>query len=619
MSITKLTLAGEHVTLNHLPPEFAEPLFDRWIAHVKAKEGGIVGFDVETTAIDELLGPFEPEAKLRLVQFGSRKYAWSLDPHDGFWHVRIEALLNDPELRFVSHTNYDPLWAKREFDTPIDDRWIDTMPMACLLFPGVTARKGLKELCARFIDVKLAEAEVALIARFKELAPTGQRVGKKLKQWGFTNIPLDDLTFAEYAGLDAISVRRLLDVLSAKLRTRDGRQAKLSRREQTIQRLATSMRYKGLRVDAQWTANLMRDVETEYMEADDRLRELWGFSPLSPKRGDWLIDAGVRFLDVTPTGLPKLTMPSAAAPGTLIELAERYAEHAELGPVFADMVTIGSNKNFLSNLRIITESAKNDGLVHPEIVTQAAHTGRMSIKKPAMQTLKKRDPRLRGCFIARDGMVLVGADYASQEIRIAAAYSRDETLLRIVREDLNQHLETCKMIFGVSDKTTMRREGQSFYDCSKTLDFAQQYGAGPKRIAAQLDVSYAEAKGMWLAWREAYAGLVAWTESIGRADKIINPWGRIIPADPWRGYASGNYAVQGTGRDVLGDAIVRLADAGWAQALWLPVHDELILEVHEDEAELALKALQTYMPAKIKDIELPVTAEIIGKRWGVGE
>jgi DNA polymerase-1 len=622
--IIRRKVAGQAVRVNALPWPELTSRFDKWVEHVKAHEDGIVGLDVETTAIDETLGPFEPTAKVRLIQFGSLREAWVLNPDSTAldWHLRIVALFKDPEIRFVSHTNFDPLWILREYgiDLGENDRIIDTFVMANLLFPGVTERKDLKDLSDRFIDAQLTEAQVALIARFKELAPTGQRVGKKLKQWGFTNIPLDDEIFLSYAGLDAIYVRRLLDILAAQVRkVHDPRFAKLSRREQRIQRLATTMRYRGLKVDLEWTRDLLEDTKAAYYAADARLEELWGFARYSPKRGDWLIDHGAKFTEVTPSGLPKLTMPSAASPGTLPDLAERYASDSILGPVFADMLILGAHKNMLQNLRIIEASALNDGRAHPEIKTQAAHTGRMSIIKPALQTLKKRDPRMRGCFVADDGYLLVGADYASQEIRIAAAYSRDETLLRIVRENLNQHLVTCEMIFGVSDKTTLRREGQSFYDCSKTLDFAQQYGAKPKRIAAQLDIGLGEATEMWESWRETYRGLVEWTANIGKAETIINPWGRRIPADPWRDYASGNYAVQSTGRDVLGDAIIRLDDAGWGDTLWLPVHDELILMVPEDEAEEACQVLTECMSTKIRDIELPAKGEIIGKRWGVSE
>lgn len=658
MPVYRRTIAREQVRLNHLPWPELESRFDRWVTHVKANEGSIIGLDCETTAIDEVLGPFQPDMICRLIQFGSHREAFALDPHDEFWRAKIIGLLEDPDIRFVSHTNYDPLWISREFGIALSDgdRIIDTIVIASLLFPGITRPKDLKSLTSSFIDDGLSAAQTELFIRFRELAFDRSKLPKsfvdgesncrtpkcdetsyveslrglcelhhyepvkldrKLKMWGFTHVPIDDVVFAAYAGLDAIYVRRLLDELSKMIK---GKTKSLSRREQRIARLATDMRVRGLRVDPDWTASLLDDVEAEFNAADARLEELWGFPRYSPKRGDWLLDHGARFTEATPSGMPKLTMPSAASQGTLPDLVERYASDELLGPVFDDMLTLGTHKNFLQNLRIIIASAANDGRAHPEIKTQAAHTGRMSIIKPALQTLKKRDPRLRGCFVADPGHVLVGADYASQEIRIAAAYSRDKALLRIVREDLNQHLLTCESIFGVADKTTLRREGQTFYDCAKTLDFASAYGAGPRRIAEQLDISLDEATTMWTGWRDTYSGLVSWNEEIAKAQVVVNPWGRRIPTDQWgRGYANSNYAIQGSGRDVLGDAIIALDDAGWGDALWLFIHDEIILHVHEDEADEAAAVLTECMSTRFRDIELPAVGKVIGQRWGTDD
>lgn len=652
--IIRREIKGDPIRLNHLPwPELASR-FERWQAHVLENEKGLIGLDVETTAIDQVLSAFNPDASLRLVQFGSINEAWSLDPDDEFWRDRIECLLSDERFRFVSHTNYDPLWINREFGVWLGDQWIDTMPLACLVRPGHTP-KDLKSLSADYIDPALIEAEQELHAHIADLyyartvkLPKSFEAGKsacrvagcearswkdslcgrcyehyitrkpnkEVLAWGFTNIALDDEIFGTYAGLDAVVVRRLCDILGAQVAK--AKMSKLSRREQRINRATTASRIRGLLVDQEWTDKVVNEINDEYVSAQELISDVIGCRPLSPKVGDWLLDRGVKFTEATESGLPKLTMPSATSPGTLPDLLDRYGADPEVGPVIVARHTIGTHRNILANIEIIREQARADGYAHPQVNTMAAHTGRMSIVKPAMQTFKKNDPRLRGCFIARPGYVLVGADYKSQEIRIGAAFSRDPALLKIVAEDLNQHELTADLIFG---RGPDHREppwpgARSNYDKAKTLDFGLQYGIGPKKLAKQLDISYGEASALWAAWKRAYSGLVEWTDKIGQAKIIVNPWGRRIPADPWRPYASGNYAIQSTGRDVLGQAIERLIDAGWEDALWLPIHDELVLEVHSDEAEHAVAALEELMPTTIRGIELPVDAKIIGNRWG---
>lgn len=605
------SIQGEVCKIVALPwPELAEKFKKFVIAN------SVLGLDVETTAITDT-GAFDPDARLRMVQLGSRREAWCIDPHDEFWRPLLVRALSRPQTRYVSHTNYDVLWTHREFGVELGQRSIDLYPMAALLYPGEQADKDLKALSAQHIDGGLRAAETVLHERFRELAPVGERVGAKLKSWGFTNIPLDDPAFATYGGLDAIYARRLLDILAALLKR--ARQAKLSRREQRISRMATAMQERGLRVDREYTEELLAEVDGQWRVHEDHLRETFGFSPRSPKRAEWLAERGAKFTKVTPKGQPQLTMPSASSPGTLPDLAAKYADDDVLGPVFAEMIELASRSNLRTNLQSVLEHLDPHGFVHPRINTQAAVTGRMSIVHPAMQTFKKRDGRLRGCFISRDGYVLVGADYDSQEIRLGASFSKDKALRKIVRDGLNQHAETAAMIFGARyvDKTSVAnpRTGQTLYDQAKTLDFAQQYGAGPKRIAEQLGITKREATALWRAWRHAYAGLVAWTERMGQASTVINPWGRRIPADPWRSYANGNYAIQSSGRDVLGDAMCALEDAGWADTLWLPVHDELILQVPEDEAEEAAAALEACMYTKVGDIELTATAKILGTRW----
>jgi DNA polymerase-1 len=597
VSLLRAVVAGDPVKVFHLPPasvKFTDKFFNF------ANSNSIFGFDVETTSIDEMMGSFDPAMKLRTVQFGSRDTAWVLDAHNLFWRTAICNIINDNAKKFVSHSNYDPLWVEREFGVKLGPRSLDTLPMAKLLRPSDRGGNDLKLLSSVFIDSGLQAGEDALIKRFRELAPTGSRVGKTLKSWGFTNIPLDDKIFGMYAGLDAIYVRRMYDILLAEMNKRDC--VPLHDREQQIQRICTDSQIRGQRLDIDYTEDLLREIEDEYLEADGRLRETFGFTPLSPRVGPWLQQHGVEFYDFTPTGAPKLDKE------TLPDIARIYKDDKILGPILADKVLLSERKNLLANLRNVRNAVDSNGFVHPRINTQAAITGRMSIVSPAMQTFKKRDPRLRGCFISREGFIFVGADYNGQETRIGAAFSSDPALLEIVTHGLSMHKMTAKLIFG--DNYTPEQ-----YDQAKVLDFAQQYGAGPKTIARQLGIKMSEARKLWNAWRKAYKQLVEWTDYMATFSSVVNPWGREIPSDPRRKYANGNYAIQSSGRDVLGDAITALHDCGLGKYFWLPIHDEIVLEVPEKIAERARRALERKMYAKLGQVELTAEAKIIGHRW----
>lgn len=614
MPLIRTEIKGQPIRCFILPPTPGHPRWPHFAARWRefATSDSVFGLDVETTAIDEDLGTFDPAMRLRAVQFGTETEGWLLDPTSPVWRRRIVGLLADPSKRFVSHTNYDALWTLREFgiDLPAEDRSIDTMPMASLLRPGPLRPKDLKTLSELYIDGQLVAAEAAMDARFFELAPkearigttskNGLKAGKRLKAWGFTHIPLDDPAFGLYGALDAIYVRRLLPILDALLKQKG--MAKLSKREQKIERLMTGTQVRGMLVDAEFTKAALDEVETKFYAADGRLREVLGFTPGSPRVGPWLEGHGVVFYERTPTGRPKLDK------DTIPILAENADPMTEAGAVLHDLAVLSSSKNLKTNLATCYRARDAHGFVHPRIKTQQAVTGRMSITGPAMQTFKKGP--LRGCFIARPGHLFVGADYDSQEIRLAAAFSGDPAYVKIISEGLNQHDLTAELIFGPDWRDNPRNR-----QYAKVLNFAQQYGAGPKAIAFQLGISVKEAAKLWKAWNKAYSTLVSWSKELARYDSVTNPWERLIPADKWRPYANGNYAIQSSGRDALGDALVRLNEMGYGQTIWLPIHDEIILEVPEDGAERAAAVLSEAMFTTVGDIELTATAAIIGTRW----
>jgi DNA polymerase I len=647
VTLNRARVAGEKVRLIQLPPRSPRALA-AWAAFTASDT--VFGLDVETSAIDfDGLGPFDPHMTTRLVQFGNKDEAWVLEP-SGPWRADIEALLSS-SARFVSHNAaFDSTRILHEFGIDLAERSLDTLPMVCLLHPGRTAPHGLKPVCDAYIDDGLSVADQRLHAWFADryfasrprktaLLPANFEPGvsacRKPKTkgnkceapsdpaslcgyctehylsrpltgegeaWGWNNVPLTEPAYLDYAGLDAIYVRRLLDALNSELRRLGMR--RLSRTEQRVKRLMTDVSRRGHRVDLDWTAKVLADTERLVTDATERLQITTGLKPRSPHMRGWLTDHGAGRI----TSLDKDHLP---------DLLEKFGADEVLGPVIGDLVTVSQQSNLLSNLRTVWTHAQLDGgFAHPTINTLAAHTGRMSVQGPAMQTFAKQGEKgrlLRGCFIAREGHTLVGADYDGQEIRIAAALSGDPLLNKIVAEGLKQHVITAESIFG--DRWRGKDETPELYHAAKTLNFAQQYGAGPKKIGQQLGIPYAEAHEMWTNWRKAYAGLVEWSEKLSREHWVRNPFGRLIPRDPWREFANGNYSIQSTGRDVLGAALIRLADAGWGDTLWMTIHDEVILEVPEDRAEAAIDALTECLTTTVKGILLPAEGELIGPRW----
>lgn len=682
MPIRHHTVQGEDVRLVVLP-RYNEMALAAWQAFTESDN--IFGLDVETTAppafegAHKLFGPaialaeyrvpsdvsaayvkrgFAPGSKqrvgVRAIQFGSKTEGWVFDSAGPDWEPHVRALLLDVSKRFVSHNAaFDTTRVLHRYGIRLGLRSIDTLPMAGMVWPGRTAptegrSKGLKEVSAWGLDDDgLVRAEHALHCLFADIYPRSVSLPKsfepgvgpcrncndevslatslrgfgpacydaavgitqQVEEWGWTNVPLGHPVFTAYAGLDAVYVRRVLDWLASEIRRRG--MSALSKDEQRVKRMMVHRTNRGMKVDVDWTENTLAELRGENEAAGIEVIDRTGVrTPRSPVLKVWLAEHGCR----------TKSLDKAHRPGLLLT----HEDDEEVGPVLRAYDQFMGNVNLISNLETILRHAEGgNGCAHPTINTLQAHTARMSVTGPAMQTFKKTDPRLRGCFVARGGHVFVGADWDNQETRIAAAISGDPALNRIVAENLNQHLLTAESIFGNAGWIG-KAETPKLYTYAKNLDFAQQYGAMPKKIAAMIGVSEPDARAMWLAWRETYRGLVEWIEWIATLPYIRNPFGRIIPTDEYgRAFANGNYYIQSTGRDLLGKAMCNLADSGWGSSIWLPVHDEIILEVPEeraiDAAQALSEAMTMYLPNTHGDVKvnviIPATGEVIGNRW----
>ncbi|QXE35890.1 hypothetical protein KQY30_18110 [Streptomyces sp. GMY02] len=598
------THTGHTMTIHapHAADDFDQEAFAAFV-----RSDVVLGLDVETRAIvDGGPGHFGPDAGVRLVQFGGLTDAWVLNPLIPEQRQTIETVLADPDRRFVTHTNYDVLACWSAFGIPLAQRVVDTHLVSKLVEPDERAGHGLKDLTARYLDTGLTEAQTALYARMRALAPTGRRAGNNPLTWGWNHIPTTDEAYLVYAGLDAIYVRRLLPLLL----TRCGPFSHLVSMEHWLAAQSTGITIRGLLLDRPYTEHLLAQVQGEFDQAAHEIHMALGFSGTSPKFGAWLEQqiSGTE-LPRTDTGRPSVTSDS------LNQLAEKVAAGtarlSEQGTALvAARRTMAARSNTISNLKSFLTAADAQGRVHPQINTLRAKTGRMSITAPALQTLKKHDPRLRHCFRADPGNVLVACDFSQVEVRVAAALSRDRTLMDVIASGVDIHDATARLMYGPGFTKEQRTVG-------KRATFGTIYGGGAKALAAQTGVPVNVARGVIQRWQRTYPEVIRYGKDIANATTVITGSGRRIPSDPDRPYANSNYAIQSTARDLLVAAVYQLATAGGLHdRLWLFVHDELIVNVPEQQAEQVRDQLTAAMTTSFRGVPIAADAEILGTHWG---
>ncbi|MBV8456093.1 MAG: DNA polymerase I [Acetobacteraceae bacterium] len=281
---------------------------------------------------------------------------------------------------------------------------------------------------------------------------------------------------------------------------------------------------------------------------------------------------------------------------------------------------------------LIGEINPGTGRVHTSFAMTVTTTGRLSSNDPNLQNIPIRTDegtRIRRAFIAAPGHVLVSADYSQIELRLLA-HVADIPQLResfIKGEDI--HTRTASEVFGVPmagmDGATRRR--------AKAINFGIIYGISPFGLGRQLGITPGEAKSYIDAYFERYPGIRAYMERTKEEARIqgyvLTPFGRRcwIPGIgeknlQRRGYAERqaiNAPLQGGAADVIKQAMVRLpralADAGLRARLLLQVHDELLFEAPEEEADRLAEAVRGVMEQAVR-LTVPLVVETgRGRTW----
>ncbi|MDR2194468.1 MAG: DNA polymerase I [Treponema sp.] len=277
--------------------------------------------------------------------------------------------------------------------------------------------------------------------------------------------------------------------------------------------------------------------------------------------------------------------------------------------------------------------AGKDGRVHTSFIQTGTVTGRLSSKDPNLQNIPIRDEegrRIREAFIAQDGHLLISADYSQIELVVLAHLSEDPALVSAFREGKDIHSRTASLIFGVDEDAVLPEQRR----IAKVINFGVMYGMSPFRLSNELGISRHDAASFIEAYFRTYSGinnlieyLIKHCEETGFASTLLGRR-RFIPAinslNKTEKAAAERIAVntpiQGSAADIVKTAMLNVDKALTAThsraRLILQVHDELILETPEDDAEKAAELVRERMENTIA-LKVPMRVSVeIGKRWG---
>lgn len=280
----------------------------------------------------------------------------------------------------------------------------------------------------------------------------------------------------------------------------------------------------------------------------------------------------------------------------------------------------------------LRECIADDGRIHSTFNQTEARTGRISSLEPNLQNIPTRTEegkKLREYFIAPEGRVLCDADYSQIELRVLASLSGDGNMINAFNTGVDIHTLTASQVFDLpADMITPQLRSRA-----KAVNFGIVYGIGAFSLAKDIGVTRAEADKYIKGYLATYPSVAEFMEATVKEAKsngyVTTAYGRRRPLPELsssngmlRAFgerAARNAPIQGTAADIIKIAMIKVFDRLKAEVpdakLILQVHDELIVECDETEAETVCRILSDEM-SSAADMAVTLTADAhYGKNW----
>jgi len=590
---------------------------DKWIA--RAFEAGVIGFDTETDALSSshanLCGlsiatgpnlacyvPLGHCAEDGLALMGTE--ITQLDCKSAI--ERLKPLLESPAvLKVGQNIKYD-LAVMRRYGVevgPIDD----TMLMSYVLEQGHHGH-GMDELSELFLGHKPIE--------FKAVAGTGKA------QKSFKHVELKPATC--YAAEDADVTLRLWQALKPRL-AREGLATVYETLERGMPPVLAEMELNGIRVDPERLRILSNEFGKGMAEFEAKAHALAGrpFNLGSPKQiGDILFgELGLQGGKKTATG----------AYGTDASILEELAQTHELPRVLLEWRQLSKLKGTYTD-NLVAAADEKTSRVHTSFQLAASSTGRLASSDPNLQNIPIRTEigrQIRTAFVAGPGNVLISADYSQIELRILAHMGDIPQLKAAFAAGQDIHASTASEMFGVPiegmPSETRRR--------AKAINFGIVYGISAFGLSNQLSIPREEAAAYIATYFERFPGIKTYmdaTKALVREQGFVTTlFGRRVNIPEIRSSNVGhrqfaeraaiNAPIQGTAADIIRRAMMRmpqaLRDAGLQTRMLLQVHDELVFEAPEAEAEKASALIRKVMERAAEPAVSLSVPLVVDARW----
>ncbi len=532
----------------------------------------------------------------------------------------LRSILEDPTYpKVFQNAKFDRLVFKNQ-GIKLQGVVFDTMLASYVLNPD--SSHNLTDLSSRYLGI-IPQSYTELVAKGKTIANI--------------SIPL----VAEYCGMDVWGTYRLHDLLKAELAAAPKLLPLLQEIELPLEPILADMEDRGINIDAEYlkTLSVILAKDLDRIEAETYALAGEKFNLGSPKQ---LAQILFEKLELDTKGIRQTKSGYSTDVNTLEKL---QGKHEVVDLILQHRTFSKLKSTYVDALPALIHP--KTGRVHTDFNQAVTSTGRLSSSHPNLQNIPIRTEfsrQIRRAFIPALGWILAAVDYSQIELRILAHLSQEPVLITAYNQNEDIHTVTARLLFENDTITSEQRR------VGKIINFGVVYGMGAAKFGRETGVKTSEAKIFIDKFYERYPGIFDYLERVKReaialgyvetvcgrrryfkfeSGKLrglkgsdpnqinLDDLGNLGQLDAGHLRAAANAPIQGSSADIIKLAMIAIDQLlqPYQAKMLLQVHDELVLEIPQDEWEELQPKIKATMEGAIA-LSVPMVAEIgSGANW----
>mgnify|MGYP001146715103 CR=1 FL=1 len=550
----------------------------------------MIGVDIESNSLDPYTGT------MFLVQLGKEDMTYVIDTRK----VKLKELtlfkeiMEDPKkIKILQNAKFDYSFIKVRTGAVITNMY-DTMLAEGVATAGYNESLRLDEIVARRTGYQAIKEKKKLQRSFEKMPRNARISEEQLK----------------YAALDTLV---LFPVMEAQIKLLHKENLlKIAKLEFAVAPVVAEMELKGVYIDTKRWREIIADLKLRRdklaKEFQEAVRPHYNTSQIGLFGGmaDAInLNSSVQLMDLFNNKLG-LDLPSTSdgvlsrEKHPIVKILRDYRTYEKLISTYGE--------------KLLRKINKKTGRIHPEFLQIRTATGRFACNNPNLQNIPRNSEEapFRECFNPEEGYKLVVSDYASFEMRILADLSKDSKMIHALNDGLDIHSYTASLMFNKPYTDDFKKKYPELRQMAKPIGFGLMYGMGAMGLVSQVyawtgrDITVEEGEDLIRRYFASYPGVKDFLDRSAK-DAVRKGWS-ITPAGRKRWYKlpdkldpdynrklsairreAKNHPIQGTNADAIKYALVFVQDRITKDGIdaWIvsTVHDEIVCEVREDQAE----------------------------------